>query len=99
MRAVLSVHGLLLVGHILFASITVGATVSYAFFIALAELEPGHLAFTIRAVRHSDRLVAIPAYLLTFATGIWLVYEAGIPIDRLWIVLSLVVYVGVLVVG
>lgn len=99
MRPVFSIHILLLIGHILFASVTVGATVSYAFWIALAELEPRHLAFTIRAVRHSDRLVAIPAYLLTFVTGIWLVYESGVPLDRLWIVVSLVVYLAVLVVG
>jgi uncharacterized membrane protein len=96
---VLTVHLLLLIGHILFASITVGATISYAFWLALAELEPRHLAFTIRAIRHSDRLVAIPAFFLTFATGAWLVYEGGVPLDRFWLVVSVVVYVAVLVVG
>lgn len=95
----LTIHVLLLIGHILFASVSIGATISYSFFIALAEIEPRHLAYTIRAVRHSDRLVAIPAYLLTFATGIWLVYETGVPLDQFWIVVSIVVYLAVLIVG
>lgn len=99
MRSVLTIHLLLLVGHILFASVSIGATISYSFFIALAELEPRHLAYTIRAVRHSDRLVAIPAYLLSLATGIWLVYESNIPLTRLWLLVSLIVYFVVLVVG
>ena len=99
MRAVLTVHVLLLIGHILFASVSIGATISYSFFIALAELEPRHLAYTLRAVRHSDRLVAIPAYLLSLVTGIWLVYETNVPLGRFWVVVSLVVYFIVLIVG
>lgn len=99
MPSVLSIHILMLVGHILFASVSVGATISYSFFIALAELEPRHLAYTIRAVRHSDRLVAIPAYLLSLPTGVWLVYESNIPLGRLWLVVSLIVYFAVLVIG
>jgi hypothetical protein len=60
-----SVRDLVLVFHVLFGSITAGATISYAFWLALAELEPDHLPFAIRAIRHSDRLLAIPAFLLT----------------------------------
>lgn len=90
---------LLVTLHVLFAAITIGATLSYAVWIALAERRPEHLAFTIRAVRQSDRLVAIPAYLLTFLTGVWLAAEAGIPFDRPWLAGSIALYAVVLVVG
>ncbi len=89
----------LLVAHVLAASITIGATVSYAVWIALAERDPQHLAFTIRAVRTSDRVVAIPAFLLTFVTGALLVITAGVPWATLWLACSLALYVAVLGVG
>lgn len=94
-----SVRDLALILHVLFGSITVGATISYAFWLALAELEPDHLPFTIRAIRHSDRLVAIPAFLLTLATGLWLVVVSPFQIGELWLAVSLFVYAVVLVVG
>ncbi len=89
----------LLILHVLAAAVTVGATVAYAVSIALAERQPEHLAFTIRAVRASDRIVAIPAYLLTFVTGVWLAASAGIPFERFWMAASIVIYVVVLTVG
>ena len=94
-----SLHLWLVAAHVLFAATTIGATLSYAVWIALAERAPAHLAFTIRAVRASDRLVAIPAYVLTFVTGAWLTLEMGIPFDRPWLVASIAIYLVVLVVG
>ncbi len=95
----MSLHVVLVVGHVLFSAITIGATISYAVWTAFAERHPEHLAFTIRAVRQSDRVVAIPAYLLTLATGVWLALEAGIPFDRPWLAASIAIYLVVLVVG
>lgn len=97
--AAVSLDVWLVSAHVLFAAVTVGATVSYAVWTALAERDPEHLAFAIRAVRASDRLVAIPAYVLTFVTGAWLVLARGIPLERPWLLASIAVYLVVLVVG
>ena len=98
MRAV-GPHLVLLIVHVLAAATTLGATVAYAVSIALAERHPEHLAFTIRAVRASDRVLAIPAYLVTLVTGVWIAIAANIPFDRFWMAASLVIYAIVLVVG
>ena len=95
----MAVRDLVLILHILFGAITIGATVSYAFWLALAELEPDHLAFTIRSIRHSDRLVAIPAFVLTLLSGVWLVAIGGIAVGQLWLAVSIFVYAVVLVLG
>lgn len=89
----------LVIVHVLAAAVTIGATVAYAVSIALAERQPEHLAFTIRAVRASDRIVAIPAYLLTFVTGAAVALVQGIPFERFWMSASIAIYAVVLVVG
>src|SRR5512132_1201893 len=95
----MSLRATLTIAHILFAAVTVGATVAYATWIALAERHPEHLAFTIRAVRRSDRVLAIPAFVLTFLTGAWLVDVAGIRLDTRWLTTSLALYLAILLVG
>jgi uncharacterized membrane protein len=95
----MSFRAALTIAHILFAAVTVGATVAYASWIAFAERHPEHLAFTIRAVRRSDRILAIPAFVLTLVTGLWLVAVAGLALDARWLVISLALYLAVLVVG
>jgi uncharacterized membrane protein len=94
-----SLRAALTIAHILFAAVTVGATVAYATWIAFAEQHPEHLAFTIRAVRRSDRVLAIPAFVLTLVTGVWLVDVAGIALDARWLIVSLALYLAILVVG
>jgi uncharacterized membrane protein len=98
MRA-LSLHTTVLAGHILFAAITIGATVAYATWIAVAERQPDHLAFTIRAVRRSDRVLAIPAFVLTFVTGVWLVDLSGVRFETRWLTASVALYAVILLVG
>ena len=85
--------------HIALAAIVVGATISYPVWIALAERDAEHLAFTIRAVRQSDRYVAIPAYLLLLATGAAMAWLGGIPLDRPWLAGTIGLYLLTLVVG
>jgi len=85
--------------HLVLAAIVVGATVSYPVWIALAEGRPEHLAFTIRAVRRSDRYMTIPAYLLLLVTGLAMAWVGGIPLDRPWLVATIALYVLTLVVG
>jgi uncharacterized membrane protein len=94
-----SSYVLVRLAHILLAAIVIGATVSYAFWIGLAERAPEHLAFTIRAVRRSDRFVAIPAYLLLFVSGVGMMWLGPVPLDRPWLLASIALYVVTLVVG
>ena len=76
-----------------------GATVAYAVAISLAERAPEHLAFVIASVRRSDRMLAIPAFLITFVTGIWITVDEHVPFDRFWIAWSLAIFAVILVVG
>jgi len=85
--------------HVIAAALTLGATVAYAVAIRLAERDPEHLAFTIGAVRRSDRVLAIPAFLVTLVTGLWITVNEGLPFDRLWLAASIAIYAAILVVG
>ena len=81
------------------AAIVLGATVAYAVAISLAERAPEHLAFTIGAVRRSDRVLAIPAFLVALVTGLWLALDARLPLDRPWLAASLALYFAILITG
>lgn len=94
-----AVFRLVLTVHVLAAAVTLGATIAYAVSVWLAEREPDHLAFTIRAVRRSDRLVAIPAFLVTFITGVWITAEERLPYASLWLLVSVVLTIAIFVVG
>ena len=94
----MSLQSGVLIAHVIAAAIAVGATISYAVWIALAERDPDHLAFTIRAVRRSDRLVAIPAFVIAGLTGGWLTIETS-TIGRPWLAASVAIYLIVLIVG
>jgi uncharacterized membrane protein len=70
-------YHLLLWLHILFAITAVGANLTYAFWVARAEREPEHLAFTLRSVQWIDKRVANPAYGMLFLTGLINVFVGG----------------------
>lgn len=95
----MSAHQLVLTIHVISSAVALGATVSYAVWIRLAEADPAHVAFTIRAVRRSDRLVAIPSFLAAGLSGAWLVRDAAPSLLGPWLVLSLAIYLAVLAVG
>ncbi len=94
-----SVQLVLVLLHVLAAAITLGATVAYAVAIRLAERDAAHLAFTIGAVRRSDRVLAIPAFLITLVTGIWITLNEHLPFERFWLAASMAIYAVILVVG
>ena len=95
----MSWHLVLVIVHVVASAITLGATAAYTIAISLAERAPEHLAFTIGAVRRSDRLLAIPAFLVTLVTGVWITIDEQIPFDRPWIAWSLVIFAFILVIG
>ena len=98
MTRVLVHFGLVLV-HVLAAAITLGATVTYEVAISLAERDPTHLAFTIGAVRRSDRLLGIPAFLVAGLTGLLITVNDGLPLDRFLLATALTIYVLLLGLG
>lgn len=94
-----SLHLVLVIVHVVASAITLGATAAYTIAISLAERAPAHLAFTIATVRRSDRVLAIPAFLVTLVTGVWITVDEQIPFDRFWIAWSLAIFAVILVVG
>lgn len=95
----MSPHLGVVIVHVVASALTLGATAAYAIAISLAERAPEHLAFTIGAVRRSDRVLAIPAFIVTSITGLWLTIDEQIPFDRFWIASSLALFAAILIVG
>ena len=95
----MSFHLLLVIVHVVASAITLGATMAYAIAISLAERAPDHLGFTIASVRKSDRVLAIPAFLVAFVTGVWITIDEQIRFDRFWIAWSVALFAVILVAG
>lgn len=85
--------------HVFLAIVAVGANLTYALWLRLAERDVAHLAFTIRGIRWIDRRVANPAYALLLVTGVALALAGGIPLTRGWLVVALALYLGAAALG
>ena len=85
--------------HITVASVAVGATLAFRFWLRLARREPEHLAFVIRGIRWIDRWVAEPAYFFAFATGVAMVLWGVSSFTAGWLLVSLVLYAAITVLG
>ncbi len=85
--------------HITVASIAVGATLAFRFWLRLARREPEHLAFVIRGIRWIDRWVAEPAYFFAFATGVAMVFWGVSSFTAGWLLTALVIYAAIAVLG
>ena len=85
--------------HITVASVAVGATLAFRFWLRLARREPEHLAFVIRGIRWIDRWVAEPAYFLAFATGVAMVLWGVSSFSAGWLLTALVIYAAIAVLG
>lgn len=90
---------LLRLTHIVVASVAVGATLAFRFWLRLARREPEHLAFVIRGIRWIDRWVAEPAYFLAFATGVAMVLWGISSFTAGWLLTALVIYAAIAVLG
>ena len=90
---------LLKLAHVLLASIAVGATLVFRFWLDLARREEEHLAFVIRSIRWIDRRVAEPAYFLAFATGALLVFMGVASLTSGWLLTSIVLFVAIALLG
>jgi len=85
--------------HVLLAIIAIGFNASYAIWIARAEREPEHALHVLRGVKFLDDRFANPAYGLLLVFGLAMTFMAGYPLSTLWIAASLVLYVGLVLVG
>lgn len=85
--------------HVLPVIVAVGANLTYAFWLRAAAHDRDRLIFAITTIRRLDRLVANPAYVLILLTGVAMVMSGAYSFETGWIAVSLVLYVGVAVLG
>jgi len=86
-------HEWLLLIHVLAAIVAVGANVGYAFWLAYAERDRGHLAFAVGGIERMDRIVTGPAYLVLLLSGIVLILAENWPLTQLWLLAGIILYV------
>lgn len=84
--------------HIVSASILFGTGLGIAFFMLRAHLSGNEeaMAVTTSNVVLADWIFTAPAVIVQAITGLWLTYKLSLPMDSLWFVLviSLFVLVG-----
>jgi uncharacterized membrane protein len=85
-------HEWLALIHILAAIVAMGANVGYAFWLAYAERNRGHLAFAVGGIERMDRIVTGPAYLVLLVTGIVLILAENWPLTELWLWAGIILY-------
>ena len=95
----MSGYSLLKFVHVALAIVAIGLNVSYGLWLRRAAAEPEHAGHVLRGIKTLDDRFATPAYVLLLFTGFGLLFLGDIPITTLWILASLVLYVGVVVGG
>jgi uncharacterized membrane protein len=85
--------------HVVGAIVALGANVTYAVWLRAAGRDRDRLVFAIRTIRVLDRMVANPAYIVLLLTGVGMVLLGHFSFETGWIAVSLVLYVGVAVIG
>lgn len=90
---------LLKLTHVVAAIVAVGANLTYAFWLRLAGRDQARLVWTIGGIRRLDNRVANPAYVVLLVTGILMIVGGHFTFQTSWIAASLVLYVGVAVIG
>lgn len=86
--------------HVLLAIIAVGFNASYGFWIARSAKAPqATQSHVLRTIKFLDDRVANPAYGLLLITGLFMVFNAGIPFSRLWIAGGVGLWVVLIFVG
>lgn len=95
----MSVIVLLKLIHVLAAIVAVGSNVTYAFWLGRAGRDRERLLFALQGVRALDRRIANPAYIVLGITGPAMVLAGAFSFTSGWILASLVLYVGVALLG
>ena len=86
--------------HVLLAIIAVGFNASYGIWLARAAKAPqATQSHILRTIKFIDDRIANPAYGLLLITGLFMVFNSGIPFSRLWLAAPIGLYVVLLFVG
>ena len=86
--------------HVLLAILAVGFNASYGFWLArMAKAPQGTQSHVLRTIKFLDDRIANPAYGLLLITGLFMVFNAGIPFSRLWIAAGIGLWVVLIFVG
>lgn len=85
--------------HVLLAITAVGSNITYGVWLARAARERQHLEHVLRGVKILDDRLANPAYALLFVTGAAMVYAGDVRWTMPWLLTSVALYAGVLVLG
>lgn len=72
--------------HVLLAIVAVGFNASYGIWLARAANAPqATQSHVLRTIKFLDDRVANPAYGLLLVTGLFMVFNSGLPFSRFWI--------------
>lgn len=85
--------------HVLLAIVAVGFNASYAIWLARVAREPAHGLHVLRGIKTLDDRFANPGYVLLLLTGLAMVALASLQLTTFWLAASLVLYVGLVVLG
>jgi len=92
-------YNLLKFGHVMLAIVAIGFNASYGIWLARAGREPEHLGHVLRGIKTLDDRLANPAYVLLLVTGLLTAFVGNIPLETLWIAVSIGLWLVLLVVG
>jgi uncharacterized membrane protein len=95
----MSLYNIIKFVHVLSAIIAVGLNVSYGIWIGRSRRSPEHMGFVLRGIKFLDDRIANPAYILLLITGIAMIIVGDVATNRLWIGLSIALYIVVAILG
>ncbi len=85
--------------HVLFAIAALGSNLTYGILLGQAAKRPEALRFTLDTIRVLDSRLANPSYGLLLLTGLIMIFIGPWSLATPWILLSLIIYVGVALLG
>ena len=86
--------------HVLLAIVAVGFNASYGIWLARAANAPqATQSHVLRTIKFLDDRIANPAYGLLLVTGLFMVFNTGIPVSTPWIALAIGLWLVLIFVG
>jgi uncharacterized membrane protein len=85
--------------HVLLAITAVGSNITYGVWLSRAARDRRYLEYVLRGVKILDDRVANPSFGLLFVTGVAMIVVGKVPWQTPWLLTSLVLYVGVILLG
>lgn len=86
--------------HVLLAIVAVGFNASYGIWLARAANAPqATQSHVLRTIKFLDDRIANPAYGLLLVTGLFMVFNTGIPVSTPWIALAIGLWLVLVFVG